>query len=530
MAVFQISRPAERVAVRKLYLACAALLAISIPVSPRVTTAASVPGTATPASGPQAPSTPSAAAQSLGALREEARLHWRAQAEAAWAARSSGLAPAPRAADPLLTRDSIDRVRAAASAAPDRDEKRRLRLLELYLVAESASAAEASGGTADARIAELGYQDYVTFSQAYRGVFLPPMMRDAMALARQTDGLYAALLAESFRGTAGRSPKTPIMADFERIEASPDLYGFFPPALMAPAFREYLKGLGLAMTDLAGRPIREESGSAAPTVVPVEIPNDVRLSAAPAGGLAAYRAYFREAGRALVMARTAATDWEYQHLGSGASREGLARLFEGAWSDSAWLAHYAGFLAQQPGPGARPTAAELRTISRRALLLDLMSFRRDVQASLIAECIHHRAPTEYVIPYFTESGDDPQQTWRTLLGFALGLEMSPALAPDARAPISPYFQTADRAQGWALAATLEEGLRRSFGATWRRNPAAGAFLIGSLVGEGTRLNLLDAAKAVGFTAFNYDPLFDRICRVGEWAPGPLPKVDGTGRK
>lgn len=474
-------------------------------------------------------SAPPPAAPGLGAVREEARLHWRAQAEAAWAARASGQAPAPRASDPLLTKATIDLVRDQASAASDRDQKRRLRLLELYLVAESAAAADASGGDAGRRIAELGYQDYVTFSQAYRAVFLPPMMRDAMALARQTSGLYETLLAESTRLTLGASPVGLALSDFERIEASPDLYGFFPPELLAPAFREYLKGLGLEMTDRVGQPIREEPGSPVPTVYPVDIPSDVRLSAAPAGGLKAFRDYFREAGRALVLARTSASEWEYRHLGSTATREGLARLFETAWSDSAWLAHYRGFLAARTGHGPLPGDADLRNIRRRALFLDLVAFRRDVQATLIAECIDHGAPSEYVIPYFTEAGDDPKETWRTLLGFALGVEIPPDRLAGGGAPLTPYFLSADRAQGWALAATLEQGLSRRYGAGWRLSGAAGAFLTGSLFGEGTRLNLLDAAKAVGFTAFNYDPLFDRLCRAGEWVPPPPAPKPGDGR-
>lgn len=472
------------------------------------------PGTAPVAGTPAAPAAPESGR--LGGVREALRLWLHDEAEQAWQARAGGARPGPHGDATLFEKGTIDFVRDQAAAATDAAARRPLRLLELELAALSAGAAGADSDQAR-RITELGYPDYVEFAQAYRGVFLPPLMRDAMAFVRQTNPAYVKLLGEASQAVLGKPAEKLSLAEYDRLEASADLAAFFPAELAVPAFLEYLHGLGLALTDVNGLPIREErdaDAAAGPRVFAVEVPTDVRLSAPLVGGLPGYRAYFRAAGRALCLARTRETTFEYQRLGSDAVREGVALLFQAAWSDAGWLRRYREFVRRQNGQRGLETPlmtdADIARIVRRGAFLDLVEFRRGAQARLIVECIAHEAPRDYVIPYYSEPGTDVAGAWRTLLGFSLGTVLKPDEVGDVSRALTPLFASADEARGWVVMPTLIAGLTKKFGADWSTTPAAGQFLADTIMAPGTRLTTLDAARAVGFEKFNFDPLDDRI--------------------
>lgn len=458
----------------------------------------------------------------LGVVREALRLWFHDEAEQAWQARTGGGPPARHGDATLWEKGTIDFVRSRAEATMAPAERRPLRLLELELVALSAGAAGA-GSVADTssavagRIAELGYQDYVQFAQAYRGVFLPPLMRDAMAFVRQTNPAYARLLGEASLAVLNKPAEKLSLAEYDRLEASDDLAAFFPAELAAPAFREYLGGLGLSLTDLNGRPLledRTEGRGEAPRVFAVEVPTDVRLRAPARAGLPAFRACFREAGRALALARTTETSLEYQRLGGATVREGLALLFQAAWTDVGWLKRYREFVRLQNGQRGTHwplmTETDIARVVRRGAFLDLVEFRRGAQARLIVECIAHEAPRDYVIPFYAEAGTDVREAWRTMLGFALGTVLKPGEIGAMAGALTPLFASADQARGWVLMPTLAAGLARQFGPDWSAKPAAGQLLVDELMAPGTRLTPLEAAGVVGFDKFNFDPLVDRV--------------------
>lgn len=392
----------------------------------------------------------------------------------------------------------------------------------------------------------MGYASYVALSEQARRVNLAALIKLGADFVAKSEGTFQALM-----GQVAKENGVPLArfrrADHARVFRAAKIERHLPDALMVPAFRHFLAGIGLDMRTAAGTEIlvddemhpKKNPRAACFTLDP---PRDVRITVKPVGGLVSWTTFFHEGGHALHFAWATTPRVEFKQLGSYSFTEAVAELFARAWEEPAWLERYAAFV-RDVGRGKHrelfPKGARVRGVPvltkplmayliRNRLAYNLYLARRYGWAKLIYETALQGGPEAYLKGAYSGQTSDRMALYREIFGKAYGYQLDEGDAEGYLADVDPFFYAADYTRAFLLADLLHEVLRAKFGAAWFANPQVGPFLKG-LFAHGNRFGAEEVARQLGH-ALDYRATLDRVKRLSEAAATLEGRRAGKGGK
>lgn len=334
-------------------------------------------------------------------------------------------------------------------------------------------------------VRELGYNNIVEISQELRMVNLKELIDKSQKLISETDMLYKDLFREQLMEVMGITPEQFHRSDTGFFASVPEFKKFFPPEITVPAFLDFLEGMGLDMSTKAGTEIKlddeiRDAKEARAACYSMTVPDDVRITVKPSGGIPDFDTFFHEGGHALHFANSTTPVWEFQQLGNNAITETYAGFFEGVWGDPEWLMHYREFVKlynkfQEPSKRVPVmTDQDIAKLIRNRVFWDLYFVRRYNGAKLIYESILHEGDPSLWKGYYSGQTADLQQVYKTLFSDAYGYQLTDKDALRFRTDVDSFFYAADYSRSFILSAQIDEYMRGKFGAKWFMDPRAGA--------------------------------------------------------
>jgi hypothetical protein len=368
---------------------------------------------------------------------------------------------------------------------------------------------------------ELGYPSYVQLSEEYRMVELRPLIAEGRRILEATDPLYKRLLAE----VADQELHLPVeklrRSDLARLRKAPRFEKFFPKELLIPAFSHFLAGIGLDLKTAGGAQIRIDDAPH-PLKEPraacynLRVPDDIRVTVKPTGGIDDFATFFHEGGHAEHFANSTTKIWEFQQLGSNAATEAFAELFAYSWDDPIWLGRYRKFVEGYNAAHKThfPTMSDVeeKQLVRLRVFNGLYFVRRYASAKLVYESVLHGGDSSLWKAAYPGATNDLQELYRKLFERAYGFPLSSEDALRFRTDVDDSFYAADYTRAFALANLMHEGLRARFGADWYGDAKVGAFLK-TLYAGGQKIQPAEIARAFGATAVDFRPTEARDQRL-----------------
>jgi hypothetical protein len=395
--------------------------------------------------------------------------------------------------------------------------------------------------TLDSLVVALGYDGYTEFSMRLRGADPEVVLGGLFGFLRATDTMYQMLSRElALAGKsmppqrAARAAPRLSPADVRRLAWSDSWDRYVPtapelaeewasaPAAVDPARPLPVVERVIPPQGLEGRQVTvDEPGDVAVTIASFDAPADIRLAVPELGGMAAARAALRGAGEARQRNGTAESSPEWRDGGPELLAMTAAELSSGLLGSPEW---YEARRRDDRASGrdtdiTRLSDTNLARLLRWHLWNELRRVRTEIAGDLLIELIRHRAGTDYWMPYvFAPAGGDEREIIRQIRGFARGVDYTPAESYDALASTGDFLPGLDEARALALAAAVEEHLRKTIGPEWfvdgdlRREPV---FATPDGLAAGTDAGI--ARVLAGADTLDFAPLLRRCERVFDWS-------------
>ena len=361
---------------------------------------------------------------------------------------------------------------------------------------------------------ELGYKDYVSLSEKFREIDLKDFIARTQVFINKYDADYRKLFSVEVQEVMGIPVEKFRRADISYFSSVPAFQSFFPAELTIPAFRYFLEGMGLNLTTAAGTEIviddeQREKKEPRAACYQMTVPDDVRITVKPTGGIPDFETFFHEGGHAMHFANTTVPEWEFQQLGSNAVTEGYAIFLENIWGDYNWLLKYRELVKEynrfQPAnkQAALMTDADMGKLIRNRVFWKLYMVRRYNGAKLIYESLLHGGDPSYYKAYYDGPADNPHLAYKVLFSAAYGFNLTDSDALRFRTDVDSFFYSADYARAFLLSEQIEESLKSKFGDKWFDDPRAGDVLKNTLWALGSKPHPDDVAKLLGYDRVDY---------------------------
>lgn len=326
--------------------------------------------------------------------------------------------------------------------------------------------------------------------EALSGVDLAGLVGECERFLRDTQAMWDDVYTETVRSKLRMDPADATRADALHLLRAQEFDAHFPSASMEASVRRQTSEMGID-PDAGGRIIYDtgerEGKRARAFCAPVRVPQEVYLVLRPHGGQADYRTLLHELGHALHFAYTRPDyPFEWRWLGDNSVTEGYAMLLDHLMHDPGWLARYTDL-------GRRHAATFLRTVG-----FEELHFLRRYCAKLIYETALYGGEVGW---------DSLPDLYVDRLTSATTFRYDPA---DAFVDVDPRFYAARYLRAWQLQALLTETLIERFNEDWWRNPHAGPWVIGALLGEGQRELAGELAERATGRALSFAPLVRAI--------------------
>jgi hypothetical protein len=326
--------------------------------------------------------------------------------------------------------------------------------------------------------------------EALSGVHLQALVAECEEFLRDTQAMWDDVYAETVRSKLRIDPSEGMRADALHVLRAQEFDAYFPSASMESSVRRQTSEMGID-PDAAGRityDTEEREGKRSRAFcAPVRVPDEVYLVLRPHGGQADYRTLLHELGHALHFAYMR-TDYpfEWRWLGDNSVTEGYAMLFDHLMHDPGWLARYTEL-------GRRHASSFLRTVG-----FEELHFLRRYCAKLIYETALYGGDIGWsALP----------DLYVDRLTSATTFRYDKA---DAFVDVDPRYYAARYLRAWQLQALLTETLVERFDEDWWRNPQAGPWVVGALLGEGQRELAGELAERAAGRVLSFAPLVRAI--------------------
>ena len=335
--------------------------------------------------------------------------------------------------------------------------------------------------------ADLGFASVVDISEDLRNMDLRDLIEKSQKMISETDDMYHEMFAEQVREVMGKEPEEFRRADIGYFASVPTFKKFLPAELAITSFMDFIEGMGLDMKTAAGTEIYVDDEmrpqkEARAACYSMTVPDDVRITVKPSGGIPDFSTFFHESGHALHFGNSVTDFWEFQQLGNNTITETYAIFFEGVWGDPEWLMHYREFVKQYnkfQKPADRVpvmTDEEIGKLIRNRVFWDLYFLRRYNGAKLIYESILHQGDPSLWAGFYEGQTEDLHQVYKTLFSDAYGFQLTDMEALRYRTDVDSFFYSADYARAFVLSMQIDQYMRDNYGPKWFMDPRAGKFM------------------------------------------------------
>lgn len=377
---------------------------------------------------------------------------------------------------------------------PDRARRRRISDAALPVLSKIEPDQLEKERKSQALARSLGFSCYNALSEELRSFSLDALARDCEDILAQTEPAYTEILGEVTREFMGVPPAEFRRCDVARLFQLDRYAGRFPAAGLMPAVASTLAEMGIDLKAqrnilIHDEPLPKKNPRAA--CFPLKVPDDVRLTVKPTGGVPDYETLLHEMGHAQHFANTATDRFEFKQLGDNTVTEAYAFLFEELMDDPAWVAARTSLT-----PAELKAYLKFRTFSR-------LYFARRYAAKILYERELHSGAA------------NPRERYRTMLSRAYGFPLDEKDAARYVSDVDDYYYAADYLRAWFLKAQIEAALRKKYGARWFENPFAGEALK-SLWKYGQELNGDELAVKLGFKGLSPEPFIDVLLERRPW--------------
>ncbi len=336
------------------------------------------------------------------------------------------------------------------------------------------------------RVADtLGFDSSSEFAEVTRGVSMASMIRTAESTLAETESLYYHLLDERVASlmNISRDDFQPYDVDFPLRSREFDRY--FPgDSTMSFALGIY-RGMNIELSRQQNLLIETDTSTstAGARCYPLDVPHDIRLVHRPSSGLEAQRAFLHALGIAIYYATIDQAAVEFTYLADPVVRESYALL-------SSLL------LANQ---------ALLRTRTRMPTSVTKALVRYQALEQLFAV----RMECARILCEIQARSQGSNQACAQLLASSLGFSPQHRDASHLRSGHAAAAGSIENIQARFLEAHLDAHLSREYGVNWFERPAAGSFLQ-SLWAEGGQLEREDAARRLGLDGITSAAWLERL--------------------
>ncbi|MEX2261362.1 MAG: hypothetical protein WD696_05390 [Bryobacteraceae bacterium] len=357
---------------------------------------------------------------------------------------------------------------------------------------------------------EYGFSNYVALSEEIRRVRLAPLLGQAAGFMERNDPVYRDLLRDQSEKHLNIPLERLRRSDLSRLFALKSFDRFFPKELLIPAFREFLDGMGIPFASVHGKPIFVDSEDRPlkefrAACYPIRVPDDVRMTIKPAGGVQDFETMFHEGGHTIHFASVRSPRFEYQQLGDYTTTEAYAICFGDMFAEPEYIEHFEKLVRDynrlHPDRAAPlMTPAEKRELIRNRAAASMMFVRRYVYAKLAYEsALHEGDPSihEPVIGRVEPTTEALEELYGRVMSRAYGVPMTDADTARFLSDVDPFFYSADYSRAFILAAQMHESFRKRFGPRWFLTREAGAQLL-DYFSEGTRMSGDELARRLGY--------------------------------
>jgi len=333
---------------------------------------------------------------------------------------------------------------------------------------------------------------YIETFEAVTGISLPGLGAQCADFITTTQAMWDDTLPYFLRRTLHIAPGEATRADALALFRGKEFDAAFPVGDLEPSIRRNAAELGIdpfaggrITFDLAEREGKDSRAFCAP----VRVPEEVYLVLRPHGGVTDYTTLLHELGHALHFAYADPHyPFEYRWLGDNSVTEGYAMLFDHLMQDRRWLLRYTGLGKNNMGEFVRLAAFEE------------LHFLRRYCAKLLYELdVYGGRTTWEALP------DLYVETLSTVTGFRYR-------SADAFIDLDPRFYSSRYLRAWQLQSILAHSLVSRFDEDWFRNPAAGPWIVESLLAEGQRETATELALRASGAELSFDPLVRAIER------------------
>jgi hypothetical protein len=336
--------------------------------------------------------------------------------------------------------------------------------------------------------ADLGYRSYTDMVEQLKGFSLQQVLQLAKQTLARSDSLYFSLLPEMLKRYTTVDTATFHRYDIGMLFRNPSFDRFFPRRETVGSVQVTYRSLGIDLAaqknltiDTTDRPEKNPRA----VCFPVDVPEDIRLSIKPTGGVDDYSALYHEMGHAEHYANTAEHAMEFKYLGEPALTETYAFLSEYLLCNPAWLRQHS----------SMPVLT----------LKDFVRFQAFYRLYYV-----RRFCAKVIYEYQLHSGaKNPEQIYASLLSQALGYKQHPSDQKRYLVDVDAHYYAADYLRAWFLEAQLNAWLSKMYGTNWYENTSAGKFLR-SLWAMGDRLDVNGLLAAIGEREISSGPWFTTI--------------------
>ena len=360
----------------------------------------------------------------------------------------------------------------------------------------------------------VSYSEYLAGLRNVEG--LDATISAANAFYARTDTLYKRLLDSEAKRWLGMKRQDMRRSDLIELFSFKGTERFFPPELMYPFLRETMEGLGLPLLpkseggcvtiDDKARPRKDQS----PQTIAVSIPEDIRISFWPGGGVLEYEYLWHEIGHAQHYSNIQTPEWVFKHLGDRTAAESYAALFDGLVTDPHFIENYRSFVRRWnkglPTDKMVPelSDADAGKIVKLGALRDLFRVRRFNYAKLLYEAGRvDWGGSSLNDGLDLHSSESRKQVYSDLLGAAYGVPLEPW--DEARYLIDSEddFYFLDYVRAFVIEPQIKSLLRKQFGEDWFTSPDAGAWLRSYFFSQGHFYTPSDLKNLFGFDYDDY---------------------------
>ncbi|MCZ6776952.1 MAG: M3 family metallopeptidase [Ignavibacteria bacterium] len=335
---------------------------------------------------------------------------------------------------------------------------------------------------------DLGYTSYNHMIGELKEIPLDEFKKVAEHILAETESTYTVLLDEIVGKQLRLNLDKFYRYDRALLLRSHQFDKYFPSSTMMDVLNATYTQLGINLNTQKNLKIdaevREKKNPRA-VCYAVEVPNDVRVSIKPIGGLGDYSALFHEMGHGQHYASTKEHAFEFKYLGEPTVTECFAFLSEYLLANQAWL--------------------RLNTSMPTRVLKEFIRFQAFHRLYFI-----RRYSAKFLYELQLHSGaSNPQALYAELQSKAIGCKKIPSDEKRYLTDVDAHYYSAGYLRAWFLEAQLNAKLTKDFGVNWFEHPQAGEYLQ-SLWAKGDRLNGDEFVKVIGYERITPDVLLAAI--------------------